>query len=129
MSNSKEEETFLKDILKKANCPFIISASRATDIPAFYSEKFIATLKKGFTERINPFNKKKYYISFERTRVFVFWSKNPKPLIPYLKELDNKNFNYYFQFTLNDYDKENFEPNVPVLKKRISVCVCYSKFA
>ena len=59
------------------------------------------------------------YVSFKNTKVVVFWSKNPKPLIPYLKELDERGIHYYFQFTLNDYDRESFEPNVPPLTERI----------
>jgi DNA repair photolyase len=33
--------------------------------------------------------------------------------------LDERGIQYYFQFTLNDYEKEGFEPNVPPLKERI----------
>jgi DNA repair photolyase len=59
------------------------------------------------------------YISFKNTKVVVFWSKNPKPLIPHFRELDDRGIHYYFQFTLNDYENEGFEPNVPPLNKRI----------
>jgi len=59
------------------------------------------------------------YVAFKNTKAVVFWSKNPKPLIPYLHELDERGIHYYFQFTLNDYDKEQFEPNVPTVEKRI----------
>jgi DNA repair photolyase len=34
----------------------------------------------------------------------VFWSKNPKPMIDKLKFI--KEYAYYFQFTLNPYDKD-----------------------
>lgn len=40
----------------------------------------------------------------------VFWSKNPQPMLNRLDEL--KNFMYYFQFTINAYDKV-FEVGVP----------------
>ena len=59
------------------------------------------------------------YVSFKKTRLIVFWSKNPKPIIKHLDFLDDKGINYYFQFTLNDYDNEKLETNVPSLKKRI----------
>ncbi len=101
--------------------PHIISASRATDIPAFFSEWFFEQLEKGYIEKENPFNRNKYIISFDKVRVIVFWSKYPKPIIPYLKILDKKNINYYFQFTLNDYEEEKFEPFVPSLKERIEI--------
>ncbi len=111
----------------EASAPVIISASRATDIPAFYSDWFFDSLRKGYVVWTNPFNNKKSYVSFEKTRVVVFWTKNPKPIIPKLKYLDEKNINYYFQFTLNDYEKENFEPNVPSLNERISTFKKLSK--
>ncbi|HPW66759.1 MAG TPA: DUF1848 domain-containing protein [Salinivirgaceae bacterium] len=103
----------------EATAPIIISASRRTDIPAFYSEWFINRLKKGYCILRNPFNQKPSYISFEKTRVVVFWTKNPKPLIPFLFELEKRNINYYFQFTLNDYERENYEPNIPNIQERI----------
>ncbi|MBC7963361.1 MAG: DUF1848 domain-containing protein, partial [Steroidobacteraceae bacterium] len=48
----------------------------------------------------------------------VFWTKNPKPLLRFLPELDDLGLKYYFQFTLNPYDKL-FEPHVPSLVERI----------
>ena len=99
--------------------PVIVSASRSTDIPAFYADWFINRLRKGYVIWKNPFNQKPMYISFKTVRVIVFWTKNPKPLIPYLHELDELGIHYYFQFTLNDYDKEGFEPFVPSVEQRV----------
>ncbi|MDR3244273.1 MAG: DUF1848 domain-containing protein [Elusimicrobiota bacterium] len=99
--------------------PVIISASRATDIPAFYSDWFFNRLKIGYCAWKNPFNSKISYVSFKKTKLIVFWSKNPAPLIKYLDILKAKNIDFYIQFTLNDYEKENLEPNVPSLQKRI----------
>ena len=103
----------------KTLAPIIISASRSTDIPAFYTPWFINRLKMGYAVWYSPFTKQAMNVSFKNTKVVVFWSKNPKPLIPYLKELDDKGIRYYFQFTLNDYEHEGFEPNVPRLNERI----------
>jgi DNA repair photolyase len=111
----------------EASAPVIISASRSTDIPAFYSKWFIERLKKGYLVWRNPFNNQKTYITFANTRLFVFWSKNPKPLMKYLPELNKRKINYYFQFTLNDYERENFEPKVPPLEKRIETFKKLSK--
>jgi len=105
--------------LVEAVAPLIISASRSTDIPAFYSQWLSERMKTGYVTWKNPFNQQKQYVSFENARLFVFWSKNPKPLMKYLKEFDKRGINYYFQFTLNDYETENLEPNVPPLVKRI----------
>lgn len=105
----------------EATCPVIISASRSTDIPAFYAKWFINRLKAGYCVWYNPFNQQPMYISFKKTKVVVFWTKNPEPMIEYLPELDNRGIHYYFQVTLNDYEKEGFEPNVPSLQHRIDV--------
>lgn len=104
---------------KAGIAPIIISASRSTDIPAFYSEWFFNRLDEGYVKWINPFNRKPQYVSFENARVIVFWTKNAKLMIDKLGELDKRKINYYFQYTLNDYEKEGFEKNVPALEYRI----------
>lgn len=103
----------------EATAPMIISASRSTDIPAFYARWFFNRLDKGYCVWYNPFNQQKMYVSFGRCKVIVFWTKNPKPILPYLKELDKRGIHYYFQVTLNDYVNEGFEPNVPSVEQRI----------
>jgi len=103
----------------EATAPVIISASRSTDIPAFYAKWFFNRLAKGYCVWYNPFNKKPMYISFKNTKAIVFWTKNPKPILPYLKELDARGIHYYFQVTLNDYVNEGFEPNVPSVEQRV----------
>ena len=105
----------------EAVAPVIISASRSTDIPAFFARWFINRLAKGYCVWYNPFNQQPMYISFENTKVVVFWTKNPEPLIKYLPELDARGIHYYFQYTLNDYEKEGFEPNVASLEQRIEM--------
>jgi len=107
----------------EAQAPIIISASRSTDIPAFYAKWFIIRLKAGYCVWYNPFNQQPMYVSFKNAKAVVFWSKNPKPLIPYLYELDDRGIHYYFQFTLNDYDKEKLEPNVSPVDKRIETFI------
>ena len=100
--------------------PVIISASRSTDIPAFYAKWFFNRLKAGYCVWYNPFNQKqKIYVSFANCKFVVFWTKNPEPIMPYLKELDERGIRYYFQYTLNDYENERFEPCVPKLENRI----------
>ena len=103
----------------EAVAPVIISASRSTDIPAFYSKWFFNRLKKGYCVWYNPFNRQPMYVSFERCKVVVFWTKNPRPILSYLHELDERGIHYYFQVTLNDYVNEEFEPNVPTVEQRI----------
>lgn len=107
-------------MLKKGD-PMIISASRRTDIPAFFAEWFFNRLRAGFCTVRNPFNAKQVStISLAPADVdaIVFWSKNPAPLLPRLKELDAMGYRYYFLFTLNDYPKE-LEGELPSIEKRI----------
>lgn len=102
-----------------AQAPIIISASRSTDIPAFYSDWFFHRLKVGYSAWNNPFNNTRSYISYDNTRFIVFWSKNPKPLLNHLDELKERGIGCYIQYTLNDYEKEGLEKGVPALEERI----------
>lgn len=105
--------------VQKAIAPEVISASRSTDIPAFYAEWFINRLRQGYVKWVNPFNQRPQYISFKNTSAIVFWSKNPRPLMQFLDEIDARQMAYYFHFTLNDYEYEKLEPGVPSLSDRI----------
>ena len=107
------------DGIKDAIAPLVVSASRATDIPAFHWDWLLHRLSEGYCVWVNPFNNKKQYVSFQNTKGVVFWSKNPAPMLERLNELNQLGFCYYIQFTLNDYENEQFEPNVPPLQERI----------
>ncbi len=104
----------------EAVAPLIVSASRRTDIPAFYAEWFIRRLRAGYVRWINPFNGRAQYVAFARTRAVVFWTKNPRPLLPHLPQLDRRGIGYYFQLTLNDYEAEGLEPGLPPLADRLA---------
>ena len=106
-------------MMAEAQAPVIISASRSTDIPAIYADWFFHRLKKGYSAWINPFNGVKSFVSYEKCRFIVFWSKNPKPLLEHLDELKERNIGCYIQYTLNDYEKEGLEKGVPSLGERI----------
>ncbi|MBD5627565.1 MAG: DUF1848 domain-containing protein [Desulfovibrio sp.] len=106
---------------KTAIAPLVISASRATDIPAFHARWFMERLRAGSCLWQNPFNaRQRQYISFEKCAVIVFWSKDPSPLLPYLAEIEDRGYAFYFQYTLNDYEREGLEPYVPSLDRRIA---------
>ena len=101
--------------------PVILSASRATDIPAFYADWFMNRLRAGRFGWTNPFNPAQVQqVSTARVRVVVFWSKHPAELWPHLDELDRRGLHYYFQYTLNDYEAEGWEPHLPPLAERIA---------
>lgn len=83
----------------------IISASRRTDIPAYYSEWFMNRIREKYALVRNPINVHQVSrISLHPDVVdcIVFWSKNPKPMISRLGELHD--YMYYFQYTLNAYE-------------------------
>lgn len=103
----------------KAQAPLIVSASRSTDIPAFYADWFFHRLEKGYSAWTNPFNGVKSYVSYANTRFIVFWSKNPRPLLDFLHILEKRNIKCYIQYTLNDYEDECLEKGVKPLDYRI----------
>jgi hypothetical protein len=119
MKNEKVKLTLKEGRIVDAQAPLIVSASRATDIPAFYSDWFFNRLSKGYVRWRNPYNGKDSYVSFANTKFIVFWSKNPEPLLPLLPMLKQKGIGCYIQYTLNDYDTEGLEPGVPPLPRRI----------
>ena len=115
-----------KEILPRENgelvqmqVPEIVSASRSTDIPAFYADWFFHRLKVGYSAWTNPFNGVKSFVSYQNTRFIVFWSKNPQPLLNHLDDLKERNIGCYIQYTLNDYERDRLEQGVPPIGQRI----------
>lgn len=91
----------------------LISASRRTDIPTYYSEWLYNRIHDGYVLVRNPMNAHqigRVSLSPDVVDGIVFWTKNPTPMLGRLDEL--KDYNYYFQFTLNPYSKD-IEPNIP----------------
>lgn len=118
--------TWKKELLPRENgelvemqVPEIVSASRSTDIPAFYSDWFFHRLKVGYSAWTNPFNGVRGYVSYKNTRFIIFWSKDPSPLLAHLDELKEREIGCYIQYTLNDYVKEGLEKGVKPLEYRI----------
>ncbi len=125
----------------------ILSVSRRTDIPGFYSDWFFEQLNQGFVLVPNPINPQKIakieLKPFKIDNVFenllgdktvetsgniegiVFWTKNPQPMIGKLDLL--KDYKYYFLYTLNAYPK-SIETNLPPVEKRIESFKSLSKY-
>jgi DNA repair photolyase len=100
----------------------IISASRRTDIPAFYLDWFMERIRQGFFNVTNPYNKvtKKIDSRPDKIHTIVFWSKN---YAPFLKaevhdELKKMGYNLFFHFSINS-ESAVLEPGVPPLKERL----------
>jgi hypothetical protein len=99
----------------------IISASRRTDIPAFYARWFINRIRSGYCTVPNPFNARqisRISLGTSDVDVVVFWTRNPRPLFPYLKELDSRGYRYYFQYTLLG-NPRLIDPHAPPLEIRL----------
>ena len=85
----------------------IISASRRTDIPAYYSEWFWNRLREGYVLVRNPMNPhrvSRIALSSDVVDGIVFWTKNPIPMMDKLDAL--RDYPYYIQFTLTPYEKD-----------------------
>ena len=98
----------------------IISASRRTDIPAYYSDWFFERLKAGFVYVRNPVNPRQISevsLSPDVVDGIIFWTKNPLPMLDRIQKLWD--YTFYFQFTLTGYGAE-IEPGVPD-KRRVLV--------
>ncbi len=100
----------------------IISASRRSDIPAFFGKEFLSSLKKGEFVTENPFNKKRKTVLFNLKDIdgIVFWTKNPENFFNELDKIKLLNIPFYFQFTINNYPQK-IEPCIPSIEKRINI--------
>lgn len=90
----------------------ILSVSRRTDIPAFYTDWFFNRLEEGYVLVRNPMNYyqvSKIQLTPNLIDCIVFWTKDPTNMLHRLNEL--KNYRYYFQITITGYDN-TIERNV-----------------
>ena len=94
----------------------VISVSRRTDIPAFYTEWFMNRVRSGFCHWMNPFGGQVYRVSLgpDDCLALVFWTRNPRPLMPYVSELRERGYRFYFHYTLNGYPQEIDSHSPPV---------------
>ena len=105
----------------------IISASRRTDIPAFYAQWMLNRLKSGSVLYANPYSGTIHQVSLkpEDVTAIVFWTKNPEKLEPYLGEIDTMRYRYYFQFTITGHPGK-LEPRVVDTEKAID---CFKRLS
>jgi hypothetical protein len=96
----------------------IISASRRTDIPAFYNPWLLKRLRVGYCTVPNPYNVSivsTISLRPEDVDVIVFWTRNPLPLMSHLRDLDREGYRYYFLITVLGYPRA-IDTQSPVLK-------------
>jgi hypothetical protein len=100
----------------------VLSASRRTDIPAFYMPWFMEQIDRGRFEIVNPFNQRVSVVPAtpDAVHTIVFWSKNFGPFIDghYGDQLRALGYHLFFNFTVNS-DAAVLEPNVPALVERL----------
>ena len=99
----------------------IVSASRRTDIPAFYSKWFLNRVRQGWCLVPNPFNRdqvSRVPLSAAEAEAIVFWTRNPRPLMGSLDELDDLGSRYFFLFTMTGYPRP-IDPGSPPLAQSI----------
>ena len=99
----------------------VISASRRTDIPAFYMDWFMSRIDKGEFEVVNPYNRRVFTVpaTTDKVHTLVFWSKNFGPFLSgnYGEKLLKRGYHLYFSFTVNT-ENPLLEPNLPPLSER-----------
>ncbi len=86
----------------------IVSASRRTDIPAFYADWFRKRLRAGFCKVANPFNpNQRLTVSLrpEEVDALVFWTKNPAPFMDVLDEVHERGLAFIVQYTITGYPR------------------------
>lgn len=99
----------------------IVSASRRTDIPAYYSEWMVNRLKEGYVLVPNPRNTgrlTRVILDPERVDCIVFWSKDPKNILEKLPQIDEMGYRYYFEYTITAFGTEE-ERNLPDKQQEI----------
>jgi hypothetical protein len=101
----------------------VISASRRTDIPAFYMDWFMDRLDRGFFETVNPHTRMRKAVpnAPENIHSIVFWSKNFGPFLreKFGERLSASGYRMFFNFTINS-DAPSLEPHVPPLDARLT---------
>jgi Domain of unknown function (DUF1848) len=100
----------------------IISASRRTDVPAFYSDWFMKRIEAGHCDVPNPFNPaqvSRVSLKPNDVDVIVFWTRNASPLLNRLKELDRRGHRYCFLYTVLD-NPRIVDPRCPSLKEALA---------
>ena len=104
----------------KVGGAMIVSASRRTDIPAFYFDWFCERLRDGYVDVVNPFNRKqvsRISLKPEAVDCIVFWTKDPAPMLRGLDKLSA--YPYYVQISITPYGKDieaNLRPKADIIK-------------
>ncbi len=102
----------------------LVSASRRTDIPAFYGQWLLNRLREGYALVRNPFNPllvTRVSLLPEAVDGLVLWTKNPAPLLSGLGEIERLGHRLMVHCTLTAFGRD-LEPMVPSRAERIRAC-------
>lgn len=101
--------------------PFLISASRRTDIPAFFPDWFSECLSRGAATYRNPYSGRPASVSLapDDVAAFVFWTRNPRPFFPTLARLERAGYRSLFHVTVTGYPRA-LEPAAPRLDEALT---------
>jgi len=104
--------------------PQIVSCSRRTDIPAFYTPWLLNRLEAGFCHVRNPYGPQIRRVSLRPEDVagLIFWTRDPRPLLPHLAGLKTADFDFYFLMTITGYP-EAMEPHCPETDRQVEAFV------
>lgn len=105
----------------------ILQVSGRTDICALYPQWFINRLKEGYVLVRNPYNEQQVsYVEIASDIVdcIAFCTKDPRAMIPYLKQIEDMKYNYYFMVTITPYDHDiepGLRPKLEIIKTFITL--------
>lgn len=107
----------------------ILSVSQRTDIPKLYSTWLINRLRAQYVYVRNPYDKNTIYnldLDPKIVDCIIFWTKDPTNIMPYLEEITNLGYTYFFHITITPY-KKDIEPNDIDKKSLIDTIIKLSK--
>jgi len=98
----------------------LISASRRTDLPAFYADWFMDRTRHQEAAWTHPYTGKAHRISLAPSEVvaIVFWSRNFAPMMGHLPELDGRGYRYLVHYTITALSPA-YESHVPSLRAAV----------
>ncbi len=101
--------------------PRLISASRRSDIPAFFPDWFAGCLSRGVASYRNPYSGRAASVSLapDDVAAFVFWTRNPRPFLPVLGRLERAGYRSVVHVTVTGYSAE-LEPAAPPLRDAVA---------
>lgn len=108
--------------IKSNIAQIVLSASRRTDIPAFYLPWFMKGIDRGYFDVTNPYNQRVRRIPADPDTVhtIVFWSKDFSRFLTQNagETLQRRGYHLFFNYTVNS-ELPLLEPRVPSLDNRL----------